>query len=427
KHSTLFRDSLTSLPSTSDMSSSLLLLPPSSSSSSSSQPHSPLTLTFYNSSRKMRACRNSRFTMCSSHNSHPPNDVVVGCGAAAVDILATVAAYPKPDDKIRSFNLKVQGGGNVGNALTCVARLGLKPRVISKVADDSQGKSVLDELQADCVDTSFMVVAKEGTTPFTYIIVDNEMKTRTCIHTPGYPRLVPQDLSESSLLSALDGARIVYFDGRFYETALVVAREAVRKNIPILVDAEGPREGLDDLLKFANYLVCSAKFPLAWTEASTIPQALVSILLRLPNIRFVIVTLGKDGCIMLERNLDASSTDEADIDRLVESLKTTSSESASHPTCISSSVKTLKAEGIGTVNGRIYVGTAESIPPSELIDTTGAGDAFIGAVIYAICANFSPETMLSFAANVAAAKCRDLGARSGLPYRADPRIASFMQ
>lgn len=42
----------------------------------------------------------------------------------------------------------------------------------------------------------------------------------------------------------------------------------------------------------------------------------------------------------------------------------------------------LKAEGIGTVSGKLYVGTAESIPPSELVDTTGAGDAFIGAVIY---------------------------------------------
>lgn len=37
--------------------------------------------------------------------------------------------------------------------------------------------------------------------------------------------------------------------------------QAVRKNIPILIDAERPREGLDDLLKLANYVVCSAKFP----------------------------------------------------------------------------------------------------------------------------------------------------------------------
>lgn len=49
----------------------------------------------------------------------------------------------------------------------------------------------------------------------------------------------------------------------------------------------------------------------------------------------------------------------------------------------------LKAEGIGTVSGKLYVGTAESIPPSELVDTTGAGDAFIGAVIYGKCNSFA--------------------------------------
>ena len=38
-----------------------------------------------------------------------------------------------------------------------------------------------------------------------------------------------------------------------------------------------------------------------WTEAPSIPSALVSMLLRLPKLRFVIVTLGENGCIMLER------------------------------------------------------------------------------------------------------------------------------
>ncbi|KAI9073629.1 hypothetical protein K1719_044414 [Acacia pycnantha] len=88
--------------------------------------------------------------------------------------LATVAAYPKPGDKIRSTDLKVQGGGNAADALTCVACLGLKPRLISKVADDAQGKGILDELKVDGVDTSFMVVFEWGTSPFTYIIVDSQ-------------------------------------------------------------------------------------------------------------------------------------------------------------------------------------------------------------------------------------------------------------
>lgn len=50
-------------------------------------------------------------------------------------------------------------------------------------------------------------------------------KTRTCIHTPGHPPMIPDDLSKSNLLSAIDGARLVYFDGRLHETALVIAQE----------------------------------------------------------------------------------------------------------------------------------------------------------------------------------------------------------
>ncbi|KAG6511878.1 hypothetical protein ZIOFF_029958 [Zingiber officinale] len=334
----------------------------------------------------------SRAQMSSSSRipSPPDNGVVLGCGAVSVDFLATVAAFPKPDDKIRSVNLKVEGGGNTGNALTCAARLGLKPRVISKVADDPQGRSMLEELEADGVDTSFMVVGKEGNSPFTYVIVDNQTKTRTCIHTPGNPPLVPEELTHANLSSALDGANLVYFDGRLWETALVVAQET-------------------------------------WTNAPSTASALISMLLRLPNLKFVIVTLGEKGCIMLERSTnEASGQEEVVVESLLESLKTSMDASSLLPICISSkSSLRISANGIGAVSGRLLLGKAEVIPPSELVDTTGAGDAFIGAVLYAICAGMSPEKMLPFASQVAAAGCRALGARSGLPKRTNPRLAPF--
>nr|GMD20126.1 ribokinase-like isoform X2 [Ipomoea batatas] len=155
------------------------------------------------------------------------NILQLGVGVAGVDFLAAVASFPNPDDKIRSTSFEVQGGGNAGNALTCAARLGLNPRIISKVADDSHGQRILDELERDGVDTSFMVVSKGGNSPFTYVIVDNQKKTRTCIFTPGYPPMIPDDLPKSKLSSALDGANIVYLDGRLHETAFIVAQEVI--------------------------------------------------------------------------------------------------------------------------------------------------------------------------------------------------------
>ncbi|KAK4366138.1 hypothetical protein RND71_014018 [Anisodus tanguticus] len=383
--------------------------------------HSPTTPTTRNFKVKMSISATQASIVL------PENRIILGCGGVSVDLLAAVASYPNPDDKIRSTSFQVQGGGNTGNALTCAARLGLTPRIISKVADDSQGKGILEELEADGVDTSFMVVSDGGNSPFTYIIVDNQTKTRTCIHTPGYPPMIPSDLSQSNLLSALDGAKLVYFDVRLHETAAIVAEEANRRGVPILIDAEKKREGLDNLLSFASYVVCTTRFPQEWTEASSIPSALVSMLLRLPKVKFVIVTLGKDGCIMLQRTeMDTHLPEEMDVDDLVEKLNQEKDTNATLPACICSNVAKLHAKGIGTFIGKLFVGTAESIPETELIDTTGAGDAFIGAVLYSICANMPPEKMLPFAAQVAAIKCRALGARAGLPRYTDPHLAPFL-
>ncbi|XP_042054227.1 ribokinase-like isoform X2 [Salvia splendens] len=369
-----------------------------------------------------------RFRMSSAGPALPPlpDNRIVGCGSVTLDFLAAVATYPKPDDKTRSTSSKVQGGGNAGNALTCASRLGLQPRLISKVADDSQGKGILEELEADAVDSSFIVVSDGGNSPFTYIIVDDETKTRTCIHTPGYPPMIPDDLTESKLLAAVDGARLVYFDGRLHDTALVIAQEATRRGIPILIDAERKREGLDDLLGLSSYAICSAKFPQSWTGAPSVTSALVSMLIKLPNLKFVVVTLGEDGCIMLERSNENGLTEEVDVEEILVALKYKIDTKTTLPTCVASSEVKLHAKGIGTVGGRLLLGTAEKIPPSELVDSTGAGDSFIGAILYALCTNMPPEKMLPFASQVAGINCRALGARTGLPRRSDPRLTSFL-
>jgi sugar/nucleoside kinase (ribokinase family) len=82
----------------------------------------------------------------------------LGCGLVTLDYLATVDAYPRPDDKIRSGELQVSGGGNAGNALTGAARLGLNTRLISKVANDEIGGTVLSELKEAGIDISHVIV-----------------------------------------------------------------------------------------------------------------------------------------------------------------------------------------------------------------------------------------------------------------------------
>ncbi|KAG5592845.1 hypothetical protein H5410_043359 [Solanum commersonii] len=202
--------------------------------------------------------------------------------------------------------------------------------------------------------------------------------------------MIPEDLSKLNLSLALDDVRFVYFDGVLQETellsALVVAREAHRRNIPIVIDAESKRERRDfhrqvsytDKLQWHCSFAVEFQFGyLVWIEALSIPAALVSVLLKLPNIKFVIVTLGEDGCMMLER---------AEAGMLAYFF------------------------GSSDANKFCYV--------SFLMD-------FPLAICSSLC-QYAPERMLSFASQVAAIGCRALGARAGLPQLTDPRLKPFL-
>ena len=60
--------------------------------------------------------------------------------------------------------------------------------------------------------------------------------------------------------------------------------------------------------------------------------------------------------------------------------------------------------------------------PTEVVDTTGAGDAFHGAVLYGLYRQWAPEQTIRFAAATAALNCRALGGRTALPERAEVEL-----
>jgi sugar/nucleoside kinase (ribokinase family) len=58
----------------------------------------------------------------------------------------------------------------------------------------------------------------------------------------------------------------------------------------------------------------------------------------------------------------------------------------------------------------------------EVVDTTGAGDTFHGAYLYAFLQKLTPQQRLAFASAVAAINCTKIGGRVGLPTRSQTEI-----
>ncbi len=60
-----------------------------------------------------------------------------------------------------------------------------------------------------------------------------------------------------------------------------------------------------------------------------------------------------------------------------------------------------------------------------VVDTTGAGDVYHGAVAVGLLDGAAPDDILRFAAAAAALKCRALGGRLGIPGRAE--VEAFLK
>lgn len=203
--------------------------------------------------------------------------------------------------------------------------------------------------------------------------------------------------------------------------ALHLARVAKNKNIPILVDAEKPRPYLDELLQSADIVVTSENFfqsenGSSSSEASGSGRNMLSSILHLAqktlvNAKLIIVTRGSIGSIAFanpkgglvkditnheigpEVERQIHDNDCIEKEKLVDDLGGPSYQGVKKPI-------------VREVGETVLISSSALIP--DVIDTTGAGDAYIGALIYGFLRgqDASIANIITFASIVAGLKCR---------------------
>ncbi|GAB5369877.1 hypothetical protein AAMO2058_001444300 [Amorphochlora amoebiformis] len=300
----------------------------------------------------------------------PVSASIVGLGSCGVDFIAQVSEYPKPDDKIRTTDFKVFGGGNAANSMCALGKLANNVKLISKVGTDANGDLIVKEAEESGVDISYVLRSKLTPSPFTYVIVDQKGQTRTCIHTPATEELTPQEMD----VKMLEDCAWVHLDGRHTEAAIRLAELANEKGIPVSLDVEKDRPHLDQLMQKADIMFTNSKYPAIFCKGQEGITDDESLLLRmlttLPRLKFVVCTKGADGSIGLMRD---------------------------------------------SKDGKLIRCPAWSIDPSSVVDTTGAGDAFIAGCIHSLSRGHSLLTSMTLGSYVAARKLTALGARAGTP------------
>lgn len=346
-------------------------------------------------------------------------------GAACQDTIVVVQKYPNRDDKVRSESMIVQGGGNAANTISAISRLtrhtsNVRTGLITKIggSEDPITQQILTELTEDGVSTSSTVMrATESTTrsPQTFIVNDVETNSRTCIHVPMSEEVTVDDIEMLWQLEMCDPQlpMFIHFDSRHPAGAVHLAQLAVEQKVPISLDIEKFRPGADELLGLCDIIFTNERFPDLFArercsgKSSDIVLNMISIL-SYGRANCVVTTCGQKGAILVrwseisvfaeKRWLKSHSIHRNMFDDLPSFNATISSTTAP---C-----------GRQCTVIRCPIWPFDQRP---IVDSTGAGDSFIGGVITGLLHGLGDEECLKLGALVASEKLRGAGARKALP------------
>ncbi len=282
----------------------------------------------------------------------------VGLGYTALDYLGVIPHFPAENKKLELDEFSIQGGGPTATAVVTARRLGLSVSYIGKVGDDPFGERMLSELRAEGVDCSSVIVETGARSQFAFIMVDARTGARTILWTRG--TLSPFTPSEVDI-DRITSARALLIDSLEPVAAHAAAEAAREVGIPVIIDAGTMRDGVAELLPLSDYIVASETFADQISDGKGVDEALRIILTYGPEAG--VVTLGERGCAAIS------------------------------------------VDGMFEIEGF----------PVHAVDTTGAGDVFHGAFLFAVLQGWDLYRMCLFSNAVAAMKCRRLGGRAGIP------------
>ncbi len=290
---------------------------------------------------------------------------VVGFGLNAVDHLIVVPEYPTFDTKLRLLEHEQSAGGQTATAMVALQRLGFKTAYTGRFGSDVEGRFGLDSLKSEAVNVEFAEVVEGARNQIAFIIVDARNGERTIIW--DRDERIAYKVEEAPINVSARG-RVLHLDAHDPPACARMAQTARAAGTIISADIDNAYEGLPELLPLIDILITSLELPHRLTGISDERASLVEMKARY-GCAVVGMTMGQRGAMIY-------------------------------------------------CDGQFLKSPAYEVP-GGCRDTTGAGDAFHGGLLYGLLNGQNLETSLKLANATAALKCRNLGGRAALPTRVE--------
>lgn len=301
-----------------------------------------------------------------------------------MDMIIRVPRLPAADEMV--FAEGEPGlfpGGSTANIAAGIARIGAGSRFVGRVGDDYNGRALREAFEKGGVDVRWLMVDPAGRTAQTVIAVDPS-GSRVIYSLGGTALLETADEFTGDIL---DGAAALYVGEAFFDVACRAMQQARSAGAQVVYGPGGAAswigmENLAELMRLADFVLVSRAELRAMTGCDQ-PDAGARLLLErgVPN---VVATLGEQGaaCYSWRRGQGADA--------------------GADP---------------GADPGRDLSGGAMWAPAfdADVVDTTGAGDAFASGFISSLVEGRPIAECLTRGNACAAMAIGRMGAREALP------------
>lgn len=293
--------------------------------------------------------------------------LILVCGAINTDLVAQVDRSPEAGETVTGKGFNIFGGGKGANQAVAVARSGGNAVMLGGLGQDDFGSARRLDLEQDSVDTAWVADIEDAPSGVALILVEPDGENRIAYIPAATLRVEPEHCLRA--LEAVRPTSLLATNELAPDCLRVLFKRATERNCRIVFNAAPFDQHVAELAPEVDVIVLNRGEAQALARQSEADdETLIQEIGRF-GVENVVITLGGDGAIAL-------------IDR------------------------------------NVYSVPGFSV---DVVDSTGAGDAFCGAFAARISAGSDPLDAIRYAnAAGALAATRD-GAQSSIPTAADVR------
>ena len=293
--------------------------------------------------------------------------MVLVVGSINMDICLDVDTIPDLGETVMAVNVSKNCGGKGANQAVAAAKLGADIIMLGCVGKDENGEQLLYSLKSSGVNTEYIMKVTDAPSSSAYICISKKGENSIVVDSSANKLVSTQYIKEHEFLFNEANYCIMQMEIPI-ETVETTIELCKKHNVKIVMNPS-PLSKFDiGLIQGVDYLIPN-EMELArmlGKKNGVICEDDCKKFMRVNEIGKLLVTLGSAGCKIFDPLQDA-----------------------------------------------IYVSTKKR----EAVDTTGAGDTFLGAFVTAISENKSIEAAVNFANIASGIEVTRLGAQKSMPTR----------